>query len=319
MFEKGNDITCEYKFCAMGGEFQIMCFPQSFLSREDVYKIFVKAEEEVNRIQNKFTDFEDSPFNEINKYAGIRPVKVDGEIWDIIQRANKISKESNGVFDISFATIGHLWRKAKNEGRTLSFLERSQVQSYIDYRKIKFNRFTKSVYLPFEQMRIGLGGIGKGYAVDKVYELLLKEGLHNFYINGSGDIRVHSLPNAPRAWRIGIRNPLSKDSSKSIGVIQLATGSVASSGGYIQFNPNSEGFSDHHIVNPKSGLSRDDILATTVIADNTVSADTTATILMNLDISQAISYLDLRKFIGFVIDSQGKTHLSAAAISSFGL
>ncbi len=303
----------------MGGEFQLLCFPQSFLSREDVLKIFHKAENEVLRIQSKFTDFEESPFNEVNKYAGIRPVKVDDEIWNIIKIANRISRESNGVFDISFATIGHLWREAKENGRTLSLPERTQMKAFIDYRNIQMNYFSKCIFLPFKQMRIGLGGIGKGYAIDMVYELLLKEGISNFYINGSGDIRVHSLPNAPRAWRIGIKNPFSADSSKSIGVLQVSTGSIASSGGYIHFNPNSEGKSDHHIVNPRSGFSNDEIIACTVIAENTVEADTTATILMNLDVIEAIRYLDNKKLIGFVIDRNGKTHLSVRALSSFGL
>ncbi|WP_412469990.1 MULTISPECIES: FAD:protein FMN transferase [unclassified Halobacteriovorax] len=319
MIHNENQLTCEYRFSAMGGEFQLLCFPQSFLSREDVLKIFHKAEKEVLRIQSKFSDFEESPFNEINKYAGIRPVKVDDEIWNIIKIANRISRESNGVFDISFATIGHLWREAKENGRTLSLLERTQMKAFIDYRNIQMNYFSKCIFLPFKQMRIGLGGIGKGYAIDMVYELLLKEGISNFYINGSGDIRVHSLPSAPRAWRIGIKNPFSADSSKSIGVLQVSTGSIASSGGYIHFNPYSEGMSDHHIVNPRSGFSNDEIIACTVIAEHTVEADTTATILMNLDVIEAIRYLDNKKLIGFVIDRNGKTHLSVRALSSFGL
>lgn len=317
--ESGNSVRCEYKFKAMGGEFQLLCFPQTFLSKEEVMAIFKKAEVEVLRIQEKLTDFTDSPFNKINEFAGKSPVKVDQEIWDIIKKSHRISKESNGIFDISFAGLGHRWRKAKENGRTLSFVERSKAQTLIDYRKIKRNPLTKTIYLPHEEMRIGLGGIGKGYAVDRVFELLKKEGLYNFYVNGSGDIRVHSHENAPRMWRIGIRNPLSRDSKKSIGVIQLANGSVASSGGYIHFNETEDGRADHHIVNPRDGLSGDEIISSTVIADDALTSDTTATILMNLTPDEGITFLDRFKRAGFIIDKSGKTHLSKRALNLFGL
>ncbi|WP_419168065.1 FAD:protein FMN transferase [Halobacteriovorax sp.] len=317
--EGESTIRCEHKFRAMGGEFQLLCFPQTHLSKHDVISIFKKAEEEVHRIQAKLTDFCDSPFNRVNDFAGIKPVKVDNEIFNLVKRSLQISKASKGVFDISFASVGHIWRKAKNDGRTLSFLERTQAQAHIDYRKIKLNHLTKTIYLPHEQMRIGLGGIGKGYAVDYVYEFLKKEGIINFYVNGSGDIRVHSHNSAPRPWRIGIRNPLSKDSSKSIGVIQLSKGSVASSGGYIHFNEHEKNQADHHIINPKNGCSNDEIIATTVIADDAITSDTTATILMNLCVKDALLYLNKHKFIGFIIDKYGQSHLSQKALKSFGL
>ncbi len=312
-------IQTEYIFNAMGGEFKLMCFPQSFLSKEDVLAIFKKAEEEVLRIENKFTDFKESELNNINVNAGQKPVVVDNELWDLLKKSQEISKESNGIFDITFASIGHLWRKAKNEGRTLSALERARGHALIDYRKIKFGVLKRSVFLPHQDMRIGLGGIGKGYAVDRVFELLKKEGLHNFYVNGSGDIRVHSHESAPRPWRIGIRNPLSKDASKSIGVIQLTSGSVASSGGYIHFNPEAKDHADHHIINPKSGTSGEEVIASTVLAETAIESDTTATILMNLSVTEAITYLDKRELIGFVIDQQGKSHVSRRGLKSFGL
>lgn len=317
--ESPSVTRSQYSFKAMGGEFQLMCFPQSHISREEVTNIFKKAQLEVQRIEEKFTDFKDSAFNEINKFAGKKPVAVDKEIWNLVRKANQIAKNSNGIFDISFASVGHMWRKAKAQGRTLSFLERQQGLALIDYRKIRMNRLTKTIFLPHEDMRIGLGGIGKGYAVDRVFELLKHEGLSNFYVNGSGDIRVHSHESAPRPWRIGIRNPLSKDSSKSIGVLQLTNGSVASSGGYIQFNPHEKERADHHIINPRDGLSGNELIASTVLAEDTITADTTATILMNLDTREAISYLDKLSLLGFVIDNTGKTHLSELAIKSFGI
>ena len=206
----------------------------------------------------------------------------------------------------------------KIQKKILSHSEREELKQYVNYKKIKMDPRNQSVYLPHPKMKIGLGGIGKGYAVDRVFDFFKKKGLYNFYINGSGDIRVDSHASAPRPWKIGIRNPFSKDANKSIGLIQLRKGSIASSGGYIHRMDN-EKFTDHHILHPQKGASKGDLIASTVIDEEMVMADTTATILMNLSCNQAIVYLDKYKLTGFVIDSFGKSHLSKKALKHFGL
>ncbi|MCY4523354.1 MAG: FAD:protein FMN transferase [Halobacteriovoraceae bacterium] len=313
-----NLLRVTHTFTAMGGEFQLMCFPQNYLSKKEVIKLFIEAQNEVERIEDKLTDFKDSPFNAININAGISPVVVDDEIWNIIKKSLKISKQTKGLFDISYASIGHLWRKAKTENKIISLEKRKYLRQFINYKKIKLDKKKQSVFLPHSKMKIGLGGIGKGYAVDRIYDFLKSKGLYNFYINGSGDIRVHSHSKAPRPWRIGIRNPFSKDVTKSIGVIQLREGSIASSGSYIH-KVNNKDFVDHHILNPTKGLSKENLITATVIGSDMITADTTATILMNLSSKNAIQYLDKQSLIGFVIDYQGKTHLSDKAFKSFGL
>jgi thiamine biosynthesis lipoprotein len=305
-------------FKAMGGEFQLMCFPQSTISYDHVHEIFLKAEKEVLRVEKKFTDFHNSPLNDINNNAGINPVTVDEELFTLVSKAIDISKQSQGIFDISYASVGHPWREAKKNGQTLSSQIINELKAYIDYKRIEFDANKQTIYLPHPKIQIGLGGIGKGYAVDQAYEVLKKNGLYNFYINGSGDIRVHSHPEAPRLWRVGIRNPFSKDPGQSAGVIQIKDGSVASSGGYIHKNTSSKHQQDHHIIEPKSGQSHHELIATTVLADDAITADTTATILMNLSAARALSYLDQLNLSGFVIDQSGKSHLSQKALASFG-
>ncbi|MCP4915009.1 MAG: FAD:protein FMN transferase [Oligoflexia bacterium] len=317
--EDKSTIRLNHRFKAMGGEFQLLCFPQNDLSKEQVLELFNDAESEVKRIELKFTDFCDSEFNEINKYAGLKPVEVDNEIISLIKKSLDISNKSNGAFDISYASIGHLWREAKKEKRTLSTVEREKIKNFVDYKKIEINEVQKIVYLPHREMKIGLGGIGKGYAVDQVFNLLKSKGLNNFYVNGSGDIRVHSHKNAPRPWRIGIKNPFSKNLDRSVGYLQLKEGSVASSGSYIQYNELEKDYSDHHILNPKSGLSNNDLITTTVVAETALEADTTATILMNFSTMDALKYLNEYDLLGFLIDSTGKTHLSKKALAAFGV
>lgn len=312
-----SDIICKKTFQVMGGDFQFSCFPQSFLSRNDVYLLFDQAFKEVKRIEEKFTDFNPGYFNRINENSGISPVLVDDETIMLIKESQKISELSHGIFDISFASIGHLWRQAKNRGEMLDNDLVHERLKHINYRLIQIDEDKKTIFLPHREMKIGLGGIGKGYAVDQVYKLLIGRGLTNFYINGSGDIRVHSQTDAPRKWRVGIRNPMSDDASKSVGVVQLSTGAIASSGGYIH-NVAGDKF-NHHIINPKTGRSNSEVIASTVLADDAVTADTTATILMNLGKIAAVEYMNDHKLMGLVFCSEGKSYLSASALNNFGL
>ena len=312
-----KDIICSRNYQVMGGEFQFLCFPQNFLSKEEVYKLFDEAFNEVKRIEVKFTDFQPGFFNEINNSSGIRPVVVDDETLFLIKESINISKKSRGTFDISFASIGHLWREQKEQGLSLSQETIKEHLKFIDYNLIQIDETHKSVYLPYPQMKIGLGGIGKGYAVDQVYKYFIKKGLYNFYINGAGDIRVHSRLDAPRKWRIGIRNPISADASKSVGIIQMGEGAIASSGGYIH-NVNGDKF-NHHIIHPKTGTSNREVIASTVIATDAITADTTATILMNMGKQEAVNYLNDHDLTGLVFCTEGRSYLSRRALKNFGM
>ena len=311
-----SDITCQKTYEIMGGEFQFSCFPQNFLSRDDVHALFEEGYKEVQRIQDKFTDFHPSHFNRINDNSGIAPVEVDEETFSLIKESIRISEHSRGVFDISFASVGHLWRAGKERGENLSEELVTERLKHINYKLIELNEEHKTVFLPHSDMKIGLGGIGKGYAVDQVHDLFLKKGLYNFYINGSGDIRVHSRVDAPRKWKIGIRNPLSTDPRKSVGVVQLGSGAIASSGGYIH-NVNGDKF-NNHIINPKTGLSGKEVISSTVIADDALTADVTATILMNLSVKEAVDYMNDNELRGLVFSSEGRSYLSEKAMLNFG-
>lgn len=312
-----SDIVCRQKFQVMGGEFEFSCFPQTFLSKVDVHCLFEEAYLEVKRIEEKFTDFKPSYFNRINECAGMFPVEVDAETLFLIQKAQKISEISEGTFDISFASIGHLWHLYKKKKQVLDQKIIEEQLKYINYKLIEINEVDNTIYLPHREMKIGLGGIGKGYAVDQVYNFFIKKGLTNFYINGSGDIRVHSRSNAPRKWRVGIRNPLSKDARKSVGVVQIHSGAIASSGGYIH-NVDGDRF-NHHIINPRTGRSAKEVIASTVLADDALTADTTATILMNLGKKEALLYLNKHQLIGLVFCDEGKSWLSELAMKNFGM
>jgi FAD:protein FMN transferase len=299
---------------AMGSQFTYKAYPQPHLSEEQVYVIFREAHAEVLRIENKFTDFKPSPFQKINENAGISPCLVDDEILALILKSIEISQLSEGRFDISFASVGHRWREYRKKSLPFPEEERCELEKLIDFRKIEIDQIKKTIYLPHLQMRIGLGGMGKGYAVDQAFTILKKNRLENFYINGSGDIKVHSAQDAPRPWKIGIRNPFNQDPHVYAGMIQLAHHSVSTSGIYVQFNPSTP--QDHHII--KKELTQQNCVSATVIHETCLFTDCLGTILITMSPQKGIELLNKLDISGILIDETGKTHLSSLALQQFG-
>ena len=141
------------------------------------------------------------------------------------------------------------------------------------------------------------------------FNLLKSYGLNNFSINGSGDIRVHSTKSAPRPWRVGIRNPFSEDGQKSMGVVHLRNQAICSSGDYINVIKN-ENKRFHHIINPKSGQSKNHLKAVTVICDDTIDADVFATTLMTVNEKEASIIAQSLNLSALWVNQQGKVGIS---------
>ncbi len=301
-------------FHAMGGQFIFSCYAQEE-KKLSIYALFDLAFLEIQRIEDKFTDHRPSYFNQINDNAGINKVKVDDETMLLIDISAELFRKSNKLFDISFASIGHQWREYQKRKEKIPEHIIKEKLSLVNFNLIEIDKINKTIFLPFSEMRIGFGGIGKGYAVDQAFKILRENNLNNFCINGSGDIRVYSEENALRKWQIGIRNPLSKNTDRAIGIIQLSNGAVATSGGYnnhIETDKN-----DHHIINPLTGRSRSDIIQSTIIANDAITADTNATIIINQNPKNALDYLNDNKICGLFIDQTGMSHLSKMAQDFF--
>ncbi|MFT6070793.1 MAG: thiamine biosynthesis lipoprotein [Bacteriovoracaceae bacterium] len=289
----------------MGGVFQFKIFPGSVHGHDEINKIAKLAFNEVARVEDLLTDFRPSPFNQINMNAGIRPVEVDEEVFQIIERSLKLSEETKGAFDISFACVGHLWREHKRASTTPNESEMKEAASYIDYKNIELDHKKRSVYLPHKKMRIGLGGIGKGYAVDRGFDLLKKHGLSNFYFNGSGDIRVDSRSDAPRPWQVGVRNPFSEDPTKSCAYFKIHNGALATSGNYNNFI-HKLGNRFHHILDPKTGSSSRDLVSVSIFSETAERADTTATSVMIMGQDRGLEFMNKNDLNGFLINENGE-------------
>ena len=168
-----------------------------------------KAVNEISRIEQLLTTFnESSQTNQINANAGIKPIAVDKEVFDLIRRSLKISALTQGAFDISYGSIDKRFWNFDTHMTVLPDKEiaKRSVQ-LINYRNIILEEENYTVFLKQKGMRIGFGGIGKGYAAEMAKKKLLEKGVGSGIINASGDLTAWGMQPDGRPWRIGISNP----------------------------------------------------------------------------------------------------------------
>jgi len=234
------------------------------------------AVDEIRRIERLLTTFKDySETNLINSNAGIQPVKVSEEVFNLIERSNRISEITQGAFDISYGSIDkRLW----NFDKTMTSLPdphlAKQMVRLINYRNIILDHEAQTVFLKQKGMRIGFGGIGKGYAAEMAKTIMQNAGVTSGIVNASGDLAAWGYQPNGKPWTIGIVHPDAAHLPFSyMNVTDLA---VATSGNYEKFVMiNGKKYS--HTIDPKTGLPVRGIKSVTIISPNAELCDALAT------------------------------------------
>lgn len=255
---------------------------------------------EIRRIEKLLTTFdESSQVNQVNAQAGIRPVKVDREVFDLIERSLRISGITDGAFDITYGSIDkRLW----NFDQTITSLPdpvtAKQMTRLINYRNVILDQQTCSVFLAEKGMRIGFGGIGKGYAAEMAKALLIKAGMAGGIINASGDLATWGTDAEDNDWTVGISNP--DNASEIFSWLRLKNMAVATSGNYEKYVLiNGQKYS--HTINPKTGLPVTGIKSVTVLAPNAELADAMTTPIMIMGVKAGLSMINQVKGLGCII------------------
>jgi thiamine biosynthesis lipoprotein len=264
---------------------------------------------EVKRIENLISDWiPTTQISEVNKNAGIKAVKVGSEVFELVERAIKISKITNGAFDISYASMDKIW---KFDGSMKTMPTDDAIKKSIEkigYQNIILNKELHTIFLKISGMKLGLGGIGQGYIADKVKELLQKEGCTSGLVNVSGDINTWGKQPNGKLWTIGIVNPMNKN--KIFATFPLDDSAVETSGSYekyVIFN----GIRYSHIINPKTGYPATGIVSVSVFAKQTEIADALATGIFVLGVDVGLDLVNQLKGIEcIIVDDKGKVHAS---------
>ncbi|AWI25256.1 FAD:protein FMN transferase [Flavobacterium pallidum] len=265
---------------------------------------------EIRRIEQLLTTFRpDSQTSHINDNAGIEPVVVDAEVFNLIQRSIAISKITQGAFDISYGSIDKsLWNFDRNM-TALPTAEQARKMVYlIDYRNIITDSEKKTVFLREKGMRIGFGGIGKGYAAEMAKQKLLANGVKSGIINASGDLAAWGLQPNGKPWTIGIADP--DQPAVIFSYIEISEKAVATSGNYEKFIMIG-GRKYSHTIDPKTGLPITGIKSVTVIADNAEFADAMATPIAVMGIEAGLFLVNqIPDLHCIIIDDDNKVYTS---------
>lgn len=237
------------------------------------------AIEEIRRIERLLTTFnDDSETNLINRNAGIIPVTVSDEIIALIQRSKRISAVTQGAFDITYGSIDKsLWNFDRNMTALPDTATARQLVRLINYRNVQVDEQNKTVLLKEKGMRIGFGGIGKGYAAEKAKALLQQLGVKSGVVNAAGDLTTWGHAPNGKPWTIGIADPGAAHHPFSY--LNITNMAVATSGNYEKFVV-IDGKKYSHTIDPKTGLPVSGIKSVTIICPNAEIADAMATPVM---------------------------------------
>ena len=279
-------------------------------------KALVAAYEEMQRVENLLSYHKKgSEITRINSYAGIHPVKVSFETLTIIKNSIIYSLKSKGLFDISIGPVSRLWGFNDDE-REIELPDSADLDSvlrYVNYRDIIINRADTTVFLKHKGMELDLGGIAKGYAIDRGAAKLKSMGVVNFILNAGGDIYASGRKDKNTQWTIGIKDP--RNTSALVATFNLENYAVATSGDYERFRI-INGVRYHHILNPFDGYPGKLSESCTILAPTAEEADALATYFFLLGPQKALKIKSLN--IPFlIISSNGKIYYNSLFKSKY--
>ena len=264
---------------------------------------------EIARIEKLISSWDlNSETSLINKLSGIKPIKVDKELFDLIERSIAISKLTNGAFDISYASMDRIWnydgtmREMPSEEKISSSIKK------VGYQNIIIDKEAQTVFLKLKGMKIGFGAIGKGYAADKAKALLIEKGVKAGIINASGDLNAWGKQANGRDWMVAITNPLNKN--KVFSWLPINDSAIVTSGNYekfISFN----GIRYSHIIDPRTGYPSTGIISTSIMTSNAELADAISTSVFVMGVETGLDFINQLKGVDcIIIDEQNKIHTS---------
>lgn len=291
----------------MGNQFEFTLIDENENNANETFEIAIQ---EIKRIETLLTTFSDTSITyKINENAGISAVSVDDEVFQLIKRCQFISKITQGAFDISYGSLDkRFWNFDLNMTSLPDPKVAKKAVELINYENIILDETHKTVFLKNKGMRIGFGGIGKGYAAEMAKKKLIENNVLNGIVNASGDLTAWGFQENGEAWTIGVADPNQRKSIFS--TFKITNKAVATSGNYEKFiTINNKRYS--HTIDPKTGYPISGIKSVTILAENAEIADALATPVTVMGIEVGMDFINQLKTIGcIIIDDNDKSYFS---------
>ncbi|HAS43360.1 MAG TPA: hypothetical protein DCS93_22965 [Microscillaceae bacterium] len=291
----------------MGSRFEVIVVDQNQVTAQHHIHAAIA---EIKRIEQLISSWDkQSQTSAINRAAGLKSVMVDTELISLIERANRVSKLTQGAFDISFGSIDKsIWHFDGSLKQLPDAATAKKAVRLIDYRNIVIDKVNGAVFLKNKGMRIGFGAIGKGYAAERAKALLQKRGVKNGIINAGGDLAAWGNQPNGKPWTIGIANPNFKN--QAFARLAVKNQAVVTSGNYEKFVV-IDGKKYTHIIDPRTGYPVTGLKSVTIICPNAELADALATSVFVLGKEVGLDLVNqLNGVEAILVDDAQKVHYS---------
>lgn len=269
----------------------------SAAAADECFALFRRLDLELSEWQ------EGSPLSAVNRAAGEAPVAVPDELFGLVTRAVEIGRETEGAFDISWAALWGLWDFRAAVPTLPEPAAITARRALVDYRRIVLEPAARTLFLPEAGMKLGLGGIAKGYALERAGALLDKRGFENFLLVSGGQVYARGSRGG-RPWQVGVRDPRG-ERDEIFATLPLADGSLSTSADNESFFV-VDGVRYHHILDPQTGWPSKGVRSATVLAADPTLADALSTAVMVLGKERGLAVATRLGAEALVVDDHGE-------------
>jgi FAD:protein FMN transferase len=266
---RSEELRLESSADAMGSTYSLVLYGEDRARLETASE---DAFEEVRRLDRLLSNYRpESEWSQVNRYAAERPVKVSVELFQLLSACLEYSRQSEGAFDISVGPLMKVWGFYKGTGHLPQRAEVLEGLKKVGYRNILLDASNKTVRFAKKGVELDPGGIGKGYAVDRMVDILRRDGIGSALVSASGSsIYALGAPPGESGWKVRIRDP--KDEAKTVTEVTLKNESMSTSGSYEKFFW-ADGKIYSHIMDPRTGYPSRGMLSASVITPLTLDSE----------------------------------------------
>jgi len=245
-----------------------------------------RALDEVARLENVLSEWRpQTELSRVNANSGGAPVRVGADTWAVVERSLQFARMSDGAFDPTWAALRGLWDFRHAGARPPDPAAIRERLPLVNWRGVEMDARAQTIRLARPGMALGLGGIAKGYALDRMRTMLHDAGVRDFMLYAGGQVLVSGTRNG-RAWRVGVQHP--RDPNALLGTVSVTSGSVSTGGDYEHYFEHG-GRRYHHILDPRTGMPVEHTIAVTVVARTGIDADGFDTALFVLPPDRALA------------------------------
>jgi len=271
--------------------------------------------EVIEQVDNSMSDYKsDSELSMVNREAFEKDVKISAELFDVLRKSVEYSRKTAGAFDVTVGPLVDLFRLAEEEGFTPTEEQIAGAKEKVGYEKLKLDEQNMTVKFAVEGMRIDLGGIAKGYSIDKAIKIMQKCGAIGAMVDIGGDIKCFGAPpTGKKFWKIGLQEPGDMKEGVAEGelslVLSLTDAAIATSGDYRRYVL-LDGKKYSHIIDARTGAGSEGLSSVTIISDDAIDADALATAVSVMGTEKGLELIEsLENTEAILISSKDKAKL----------